>query len=178
MRAAIAPEFLARYTRAMRTPGSAERLEQNRLIAANLFEQKQSCSMVAKAIGAHVQSVRRWRRVFNAGGREALLAVKHKGRPPRLSLQQKQLIYQWLEKTPQECGFDKHLWTQQLIADLIKRELKVDYHHDHVGFILDQLDITYQKPKRVAIERDEQNIQLWRQQTWPELLKKAKRPMA
>jgi len=162
----------------MRSPGSAERLEQTRLIAANMFEQNQSPEVIAKTTGVHIQTVRRWRRTYKSGGRDALLAVKHTGRPPKLTLEQKQLIFQWLQKSPQECGFDKYLWTQQLIAELIKRELGVEYHHDHIGFILDQLDITYQKPKRVAVERDEQQIQAWREQTWPQLLKKAKSPTA
>ena len=160
----------------MRPCGSAERLEQTRLIAVNMFEQNQPMMLIAKTTAVHIQSVRRWHRTYKSGGREALLAIKHKGRPPRLTPEQKQLILHWLQKSPQECGFDKYLWTQQLIADLIKRELGVEYHHDHIGVILDQLGITYQKPKRVAVERDEQKIQQWREQTWPELLKKAKNP--
>ena len=62
---------------------------------------------------------------------------KPPGRPPRMDARQKQQLAEQLLKTPAECGFaDRHLWTQQLIADLISREFGVSYHHDHVGVIL------------------------------------------
>jgi len=78
-----------------------------------------------------------------------------------------------LLKTPAECGFDKYLWTQQLIAELIGREFGVSYHHDHVGVILKRMGFTHQKPMRRARERDEQRIEGWRREVWPALFKKA-----
>jgi transposase len=77
-----------------------------------------------------------------------------------------------LLKTPAECGFDKYLWTQQLIADLIQREFGVSYHHDHVGTILRDLGFTPQKPAKRAKERDEARIEAWRREVWPEIVKK------
>ena len=83
-----------------------------------------------------------------------------------------------LLKPPAEYGFDKYLWTQQLIADLIQRKFGVSYHHDHVGDILHGIGFTHQKPARRAREKDEQKIQQWREQIWPELLKKVSSPRA
>jgi transposase len=157
----------------MRTPGSAEELERNRLIAANMFELGLDNLQVAKSLEVDDQTVRRWRRIYHARGREGLRGKKHPGRPPRLGAEQKAQLHRWLLKSPQEMGFaDKHLWTTQLIADLIEREFGVEFHHDYVGTMLHAMGFTHQKPQRRAQERDEAKINAWRQEVWPDLLKK------
>jgi transposase len=156
----------------MRRPGSQLQWEKLRLIAANMFEQKLPTALIAASLEVDDQTVRRWRRQFNASGREGLHSRKHHGRPPRMNQQQKQQLSELLLKTPAQCGFDKYLWTQQLIADLICREFGISYHHDHVGVILHDLGFTHQKPMRRAKERDEARIEAWRSQVWPEMLKK------
>lgn len=82
-----------------------------------------------------------------------------------------------VEQTPAQCGFDRYLWTQQLIADLIAREFGVSYHHDHVGVILREIGFTHQKPARRAVERDGAAVDAWRRDAWPALLKKTPRPV-
>ena len=109
---------------------------------------------------------------IGARGREGLRSLRHAGRPPRLTPAQKGRLAELLLGTPAGCGFDKYLWTQQLIADLIAREFGVSYHHDHVGVILKAMGFTHQKPARRARERDEQKIGAWRREDWPALLKK------
>jgi transposase len=156
----------------MRKPGSPSEWENRRMIAANMFEQGLPTGVIRRSLGVDDQTVRRWRRLFKAQGRQGLLSRQHAGRPSRLSDQQKQELYELLLKKPCECGFDKYLWTQQLIADLILREFGVSYHHDHIGVILKEINFTHQKPMRRAKERDEARIESWRRETWPELLKK------
>ena len=156
----------------MRRPGSQSDWEKLRLIAVNMFEQGLTCGVIAASLKVDDQSVRRWRRMFEAGGVEALRARKHAGRPARMSPQQKQRLSELLLQSPAELGFAKYLWTQQLIADLIEREFGISYHHDHIGLILKELGFTHQKPMRRAQERDEARIQAWRSQRWPTLRKK------
>lgn len=156
----------------MRRPGSQSDWEKLRLIAANMFEQGLACGVIAVSLKVDDQTVRRWRRMFEAGGVEALRSRKHAGRPGRMNPQQKQRLCELLLKGPAECGFARYLWTQQLIADLIEREFGISYHHDHVGLILKELGFTHQKPMRRAKERDEARIQAWRSEQWPALQKK------
>jgi transposase len=162
----------------MRRPGSLVEWEQKRLIAANMFELDLETKVIAQALGVDDQTVRRWRRLFKAGGREALRSGRSGGRPPRLDDTQKVRLAEMLVGTPAQCGFDRHLWTQRLIADLIEREFGVSCHHDHVGVILKRLGFTHQKPQRRARERDEARIEAWRREAWPDLLKKASRTTA
>jgi transposase len=162
----------------MRKKGSLAEWELRRNLAVNLLDQGMQPAAVAKALNVDPQTVRAWRRAYLAGGRRALASRKPSGRPARLSFEQRQRLAEMLLKTPVQCGFDRYLWTQQLIADLIWREFGVSYHHDHIGVILQQMDFTHQKPARRARERDEARIQAWRQETWPALQKKTPPPMA
>ena len=162
----------------MRRKGSAEQLERTRLIAANMFDQDLPTAQIAAVLGVDDQTVRRWRRVYVKGGRDASRLNKHPGRPPLLSEADRQRLAELLLRTPAACGFDRYLWTTRLIADLIAREFGVAYHHDHVGVILGAMGFTHQKPARRARERDEAKIESWRRETWPALLKKVPRPTA
>ena len=63
--------------------------EKRRLIAANMFEQGLSTKVIAASLEVDDQTVRRWRRAFEASGRAGLLSTRHKGRPARLDAGQK-----------------------------------------------------------------------------------------
>jgi transposase len=152
--------------------GSQSELENKRLLAADMFEHHLKPKQIASILKVDDQTVRRWRRNYQRLGREGLLSSRHPGPKSRLNQEQKQKLAQLLLKTPTECGFDKYLWTTQLIADLILREFGVDYYHDHVGVILREMGFTHQKPARRARERDEARIAQWRTEFWPALLKK------
>jgi putative transposase len=158
----------------MRKKGSAAEWDRVRSIAANMFDDGKKPAEIARHLGVAAQTVREWRRDYRAGGRDALLSAKPTGRPAKLTEAQREALAELLERTPAACGFaDKHLWTQQLIADLVLREFGVSYHHDHVGVVLKEMGFTHQKPARRAVERDEARIEGWRREAWPALLKKA-----
>lgn len=143
------------------------------MTAANMFEQGLGAAVVAASLGVDDQTVRRWRRVYGARGRDGLRSSPHPGGRARLTDAQRGRLAELLVGPPAGCGFaGRHLWTQQLIADLVEREFGVRYHHDHVGVILKALGFTHQKPARRARERDEAKVEAWRREYWPALLKK------
>jgi transposase len=156
----------------MRKKGTREAWDRVRDIAANMFDQDKPPAEIAKSLGVDDQTVRAWRRAYRAGGRVALVSRKPPGRPARLTDAQRAQLAALLEQAPAQCGFDRYLWTQQLIADLIAREFAVSYHHDHIGVILREIGFTHQKPARRARETDPAAVEAWRQETWPALLKK------
>jgi transposase len=160
----------------MRKKGTRQEWDRVRSIAANMFDQDRMPKEIARDLGVDDQTVRAWRRAYRKGGRDALLSRKPPGRPARLNDAQRQALAELLLKTPKECGFDKYLWTQQLIADLIEREFEVKYHHDHIGVILKDIGYSHQKPQRRAREHDPVKVATWRQEVWPDLLKKVPSP--
>ena len=72
-------------------------------------------------------------------------------------------------------GFRGEVWTCARVALVIQEEFGVRYHKGHVGKLLKELGWTPQMPIRRAIQRDEQAIRRWRDEVWPELLRRARK---
>src|SRR4029077_14233741 len=89
----------------------------------------------------------------------------------RLSLEQQRELERLLRHGAQAHGWPNQLWTTQRIAELIRRRFGVSLHHDHVGrFLRQRLKWSPQKPRRRARERDEDDIERWKRDTFPDIL--------
>jgi len=64
-----------------------------------------------------------------------------------------------------------YMWTMARIAEMVEREFGVRYHPDHIGRLMHSLGWTPQKPERRALERDEDQIERWKQREWPRIKK-------
>jgi transposase len=130
---------------------------------------------IGEALGVSEETVSRWLARARDGGLEALWAHSAPGHPPKLSSAQKRLIPEFLWHGPEAYGFRGEVWTCARIARVIEEEFGVHYHKDHVGRLLKELRWTPQVPIKRAIQRDEGAIQRWRDEVWPELLRRARR---
>src|SRR5947209_8921924 len=88
---------------------------------------------------------------------------------------QKGLIPEFLWHGAEAYGFRGQVWTCARIARVIEEEFGVRYHKDHVGRLLKDLHWTPQQPIKRAFQRDDEAIQRWRDETWPELRRRARR---
>jgi hypothetical protein len=52
---------------------------------------------------------------------------------------------------------------------MVEREFGVRYHPDHIGRLMHSLGWTPQKPERRALERNEEEIERWKQEEWPRM---------
>ncbi len=119
--------------------------EARRLRAAELLAQGRSVTEVAAAVGASMESVRRWRAQLATGGRGALRKA---------------------------CGFDTELWTLRRVAQVTERTTGVQLAPASVWRLLHQrLGWSVQRPERKAKERDEQAIARWVAHEWPRIKK-------
>lgn len=130
---------------------------------------------IADALGVTEVAVSRWLARARGGGPEALLTHPAPGHPPKLSAAQKRLIPEFLWHGPEAYGFRGEVWTRARIGKVIEEEFGVRYHKGHVGRLLQELHWTPQVPIRRAIQRDEEAIQRWREEVWPELKQRARR---
>jgi transposase len=130
---------------------------------------------IADALGVREESVSRWLARARDGGPEALRARPRPGHPPKLTAAQKRLIPEFLWHGAEAYGFRGDVWTCARIARVIEEEFGVRYHKDHVGRLLRELRWTPQVPIRRAIQRDEEAIERWRLDVWPELRRRARR---
>jgi transposase len=156
----------------MRPKGSAEALEVRRQIAGRLLQEGMGIRQVARLVGAAPGSVFRWKKALEEGGKEALAAKPHPGRPSRLTAEQKEGLKATLLRGPRAAGFRTDLWTLKRVAQVIESHYGVKYHPGHVWHILRDMDWSPQKPERRARERDEEAIERWREEEWPRIEKK------
>src|SRR4051812_41678920 len=97
--------------------------EWRRMRALGLKQQGWRQRDIATALGASEVSVSRWLARARHGGRQALLARRAPGRPPKLSPQQKALIPEFLWHGAEAYGFRGEVWTCARIAKVIEEEL-------------------------------------------------------
>jgi transposase len=143
--------------------------------AARLLEQGVPQAEVARQVGGHRQSVSQWAAELREKGRAGLKKAGRAGRKPRLSESDRKKLVQGLKRGPEHLGYDTSLWTTSRVAHLIEQECGIAYHPGHVWRILRQLGWSCQRPSGRALERDEEKIQRWKKQRWPELKKRPKK---
>jgi transposase len=130
---------------------------------------------IGEVLGVSEETVSRWLSRVREGGPTALRTRPRSGRPPKLSAAQKKLIPEFLWHGPEAYGFRGQVWTCARIARVIEEEFGVHYHPDHVGRLLEELHWTPQVPITRATQRDEEAIERWRAEVWPELRRQARR---
>src|SRR5438105_2089167 len=148
--------------------GSASALEQRRRQAVQAIHAGDSVKVVARVMGVLPRSIYRWLALDRFP--DGLVAKPHPGPATRLSLDQQRKLDHLLRQGAQAHGWPNQLWTTQRIAALIRRHFGVRLHHDHVGrFLRQRLKWSPQKPRRRARERDEDAIERWQRETFPDI---------
>ena len=85
----------------------------------------------------HAHTVYGWLAQARESGREALRAKPIPGRPPKLTSEQMQRVYELVVgKDPRQLRFDLALWTRDMVRQLITREFKVTMSASAVGRML------------------------------------------
>jgi len=157
----------------MRPKGSPKELERRRRRAmVMLGDGKLSLNEVARRIGCGASSVMRWRDARREGGEAGLEPKPVPGRPPKLTKEQKRRLIEYLLEGAMAHGYSTELWTTQRIAEVIRKKFRVTYHRDHVGRLMHSFKWSHQKPERRAVERDEEEIERWKNEEWPRIKKK------
>jgi len=159
----------------MRPTGTAEELERRRRRAVALLDKGHGVREVARMVGASPGAVTRWRQAYEKRGDDALCAKPQSGRPPKLSLKQRQRLARWLKQGPRKHGYPTELWTLKRVAEVIRKHFGVRYDPSGVWHVLRGMGWSCQKPERRARERDEKAIARWRAKDWPRIKKRAKK---
>jgi transposase len=130
---------------------------------------------IAEARGVSRPSVSRWLAAAAEGGPDCLRSRLHPGPAGKLLPGQRERIVDSLWHGAEAYGFRGDLWTCDRVRLVIKQEFGVDYHKHHVARILQEIGWTPQVPITRAIQRDEEEIQRWRDQAWPGLKRRARK---
>lgn len=156
----------------MRPKGTAAELERRRRRAVELVEQGESPTVVARILGVRTPSIHRWRRMAHKP--HGLEARRIPGPTPRLSDYHLRKLERLLRQGAKKHGWPNELWTADRVARLIRQRFGVSFHPEHVRKILKRrLGWTSQKPKRKARERHDKEVERWKGDELPRILRQA-----
>lgn len=127
---------------------------------------------IAVAMGVTKGAVSQWLKRAREGGIDALRHCKAPGASPRLTPEQRAQLPQLLAQGAQSFGFQGDLWTLPRVTEVVRREFGVSYDPSQVSRILKLCGWSRQKPLRRATQRNEEAIQRWKEERWPELKKR------
>ncbi|MFB8177642.1 winged helix-turn-helix domain-containing protein [Streptomyces sp. NPDC055966] len=152
------------------TPGEQEKRERLRLEAAERFARGEKTEVIARELRVTSRSVRRWRCAWQLGGGQALRS-KGPVSVERLSARQWERLERELMRGPLAHGWGDGFqgWTLKRIKLLIGRMFHVGYTVQGVWKLLRRHGWSAQVPLRRAIERDEEAIEVWKAQVWPQV---------
>jgi transposase len=93
------------------------------------------------------------------------------GQQARLTPEQLEQLPRLLEQGAEAHGFAGAVWTTERVAVLINKQFGVSYHPAHMSRLLKRIKYSVQQPIERANQRDEQAIEVWKQERWPALKK-------
>jgi len=126
---------------------SHEVLEHCRFRAIELHKKGKKVNDIADFFGLHRCSVSHWISSYNRDGKKILESKKSTGRPSKLTEIQK----------------------------IVKERFGKKIHTTNIMRWLKKLNMTNQKPRRMAFQRDEKAVKKWLKEEWPKIKSHAKR---
>jgi transposase len=156
----------------MRPKGTAAELERRRRRAVQLLEQGEPPAVIARILGIARPTLYRWRGMARQD--HGLTAKPIPGAKRRLTDPQLKELEGLLEKGAPAHGFPNELWTSARVAQVIFRHFGVKYHPDYVLRLLRRrLDWTCHKPQTRARERKDKEVERWKADEFPRILREA-----
>jgi len=147
-------------------------LEARRLRAIEMIKEGKKKARIAEELNVSRAAVTIWWNKYSDKGNNGIAKKQRPGRPPKVSREHIASLPELLKKGAMAYGYSTDLWTTKRVAELIEKEFGVSYDRDHISRILHQLGMSWQRPERKAIERNELGIKRWIQHKWPAIKKK------
>jgi transposase len=158
----------------MRPKGTAAELERRRRRAVHLLEEGESPAVVARILGVQPSTLHRWRRMAHQD--QGLTAKPVTGAKRRLTDLQLSELERLLNKGAPFHGYPNELWTADRVAEVIQRRFGVEYHSEHVRKILKRrLNWTSHKPQIRARQHNDKEVERWKADEFPRILREAYR---
>jgi transposase len=143
----------------------------------DLLEQGESPVTVARILGVKRTSLRRWRRMARQA--DGLAAKPPAGPRRRLTDPQLAELGQLLLQGAPAHGLPNELWTAAPVAQVILRHFAVKYHPAYVRRLpRRRLNWTSHKPHRRARQRNDKEVERWKADEFPRILREAYRRQA
>jgi len=129
---------------------------------------------VAESLGVGVTTLYRWLAAFIMQGVASLRYRTSPGRPAKLTPTQKDRLKELLRAGPEAACYPTACWNAAVIQDLIYREFGVLYNVHYLSTLLANLGYSYQKARFISDHLDEERRRVWREETWPAIVRRAR----
>lgn len=133
----------------------------------------QTVAEVAELLHLGEQTVRDYLAAFLLRGMASLAYRRSPGRPPKLTKTQQQKLVAVITAGPLAAGYETGCWSALLIQDWIGRHFGVEYHPHYLCQLLQNLGLSFQKARFMSDHLNEAARQVWKEQTWPQILRLA-----
>ena len=142
------------------------------------FSGKLPIADIAEICQVSYETVRSWIAMFASEGARSVVAKHSRGRRPKLTKAECQLLGDLLDKAPHEVGLSGGCWTSGAVQTLIYREFGVNYSPKYIPDLLRRLGFSFQKAKFESAHIDPKKRRKWLEETWPQIKALAKRKNA
>ena len=155
---------------------SPKTLEEIRTRAVQMVQDGESPEKVIQTLGFARACIYNWLARYRAGGWHALKTGSSTGRPKKLDGQQIAWVYRTVVgKNPLQMKFAFALWTRSMVAVAIRKEFGITLSESSVGRLLKQLGFSCQKPLYRAYQQNKDAVAEWKQNVFPQIVKRAKK---
>jgi len=140
--------------------------------AVELMNKGESPKLIAHILRVSVNSLYKWHKIHRDGG--SLKFPPTNGRPRRLSEDQLETLRGLLLRGSTAHGWHNDLWTSKRVAEVIRRHFNIEFSRVHAWVILTQyLGWSAQRPIQQLRERNDVEIECWKIEEFPRILKDA-----
>ena len=119
----------------------------HRLHAVLLVAQGMSCRQTAAVLGDAPRTVEYWVKRFDRDGFGGLADGERSGRPPRLSVSDRERVEEALRKSPADFGLPAQLWDGPLLSAFLKKQMGVELHVRQCQRMFRQMGFRLRKPR-------------------------------
>ena len=135
-------------------------------------------AQVAEQFDLGEQTVRDYLNAFLKRGLASLKYKSSPGRRSKLTRRQRYQLKCWIKAGPLKAGYECACWSAMMVQDLIEKRFGVIYHPRYVSALLRNLGFSFQKARFASDHLNEEKRTEWLEQTWPEILRLAKKKKA
>ena len=148
-------------------------LQHRRIQGGRLIEQGLRNCEIVKILKCDLSSVKRWRKIFNQHGIDALAPKPRPGRTPKLDDKQLAKLKRLLKKGATKFGYANAIWTSRRVRQLIEDQFGIAHSARQVRRILRKLGYSPKKPVKRSKQYSQQAIEHWLRYKWPHIKKVA-----
>ena len=150
-------------------------LEYLRFRAIELWKNGKKPDIISDDFGVSLVTVYRWIGSYKKKGIDGLKKRKAPGAKSKLTPDEIENLLKLLGKTADKYGFETPLWDCKKIQQLISEKFGKKIHNSNIWRFLKRMKLSFQKPQRESIEKDEYEVREWIRTYWPKIKAHAQR---